>query len=130
MRAAGVEYKVIKNTVIRRVAEELGYENVAPMLEGPTAVAYSAKDPVAPAKILADFVESAKKTAIKGGVLDGRAIDEAAVKGLAKLPSKEELLAKMLGSLNAPVTGFVMALSGILGNFVRVLDKIREKKTA
>ena len=88
------------------------------------------KDPVSPAKILVDFAKDTKKTEIKGGVLDGKTIDVDGVKYLASLPSKEELLAKMMGSLNAPVTGLVMALSGVMRNLVCALNAIKEQKEA
>ncbi len=130
MRAAGVEYKVIKNTMIRRAAEKAGIEGLDDVLEGPTAVAFGYADPVAPAKILVDFIEDTKKTNLKGGVLAGKAMSEAEIKNLASLPSKEELIAKMLGSLNAPITGLVMALSCIPRNLVYALNAIKEKKEA
>ena len=130
MRAAGVEYKVIKNTMIRRAAQEAGVEGLGEILEGPTAVAFGYEDPVAPAKILVDFIENAKKTQLKGGVLAGRAMSQAEIKDLASLPSKEQLLAKLMGSLNAPVTGLVMALSGIPRKLVYALNAIKEKKEA
>lgn len=130
MREAGVEYKVIKNTMIRRAAEKAGIEGLDDVLEGPTAVAFGYADPVAPAKILVDFIEDTKKTSLKGGVLAGKVMSEAEIKNLASLPSKEELIAKMLGSLNAPITGLVMALSGIPRNLVYALNAIKEKKEA
>ena len=130
MRAAGVEYKVIKNTMMRRAAREAGVEGPDEILEGPTAVAFGYEDPVAPAKILVDFIENAKKTQLKGGVLAGRAMSQAEIKDLASLPSKEQLLAKLMGSLNAPVTGLVMALSGIPRKLVYALNAIKEKKEA
>ena len=130
MRAAGVEYKVIKNTMMLRAAQEAGVEGLDEILEGPTAVAFGYEDPVAPAKILVDFIENAKKTQLKGGVLAGRAMSQAEIKDLASLPSKEQLLAKLMGSLNAPVTGLVMALSGIPRKLVYALNAIKEKKEA
>ena len=130
MRAAGVEYKVIKNTMMRRAAQEAGVEGLDEILEGPTAVAFGYEEPVAPAKILVDFIENAKKTQLKGGVLAGRAMSQAEIKDLASLPSKEQLLAKLMGSLNAPVTGLVMALSGIPRKLVYALNAIKEKKEA
>lgn len=129
-RAAGVEYKVIKNEVIKRAANNLEFENLDALLQGPTSVAYSAEDAVAPAKIIAKFIKDTDKMSVKGGVLEGKAIDAAMVDSLAKLPSKEELLAKMMGSLNAPVTGLVMTLSGVLSKFVRVLDAVKGTKSA
>ena len=130
MRDAGVEYKVIKNTMIQRAADKEGIEGLNSILEGPTAVAFGMKDPVSPAKILVDFAKDTKKTEIKGGVLDGKTIDVDGVKYLASLPSKEELLAKMMGSLNPPVTGLVMALSGVMRNLVCALNAIKEQKEA
>ena len=128
MREAGVEYQVLKNTMIKRAAEKAGIEGLDPILEGPTAVAFGINDPVAPAKILTKFAKDTKKITIKGGVLAGNAIDVAAVENLAKLPSKEELIAKMLGSLNAPITGLVMVLSGVTSKFVRTLEAIRVQR--
>ncbi len=128
MRAAGVEYRVVKNSVISRAADKLGIEGLDGILAGPTAVAFGTTDAVAPAKILTQFIKATKKTAIKGGVLEGKVIDEAGVKYLSELPSKEELLAKMLGSLNAPITGLVMVLSGVMRQFVCALNAIKEKK--
>lgn len=127
-RGAGVEYRVMKNTMIQRAVDNLGIAGLEDVLKGPTAVAFGAKDPVAPAKIMSDFIKKAKKTEIKGGILAGRALDPAGVKELADLPSKEQLLAKMMGSLNAPVTGFVMVLSGVLSKFVRTLEAVRVEK--
>ena len=128
MRAAGVEYKVLKNTMIRRAVESLNYENIDHILDGPTAVAFGYDDPVAPAKILVDSIAKLKKTEIKGAYLNGKVLSVDAVKSLAETPSKEELLAKMLGSLNAPITGLVMVLSGVMRNFVCALSAIKDKK--
>ena len=130
MRAAGVEYRVLKNTMIRRAADQLGIEGLDSILEGPTAVAFGMQDAVAPAKILVKFAKDTKKTQIKGGVLSGKAMSPAEIEDLAKLPSREELLAKMLGSMNAPVTDLVMVLSGVMRSFVCALNAIREKKEA
>ena len=129
-RKAGVEYKVIKNTLIKRAADNLGFSGLDDYLKGPTAVAYSYTDPVAPAKILLDFVKQVKKTEVKSGVLVGKVIDAEGVKQLAALPSKEELLSRMMGSLNAPVTGFVMVLSGVLRKLVYAINAIKESKEA
>ena len=117
MREAGVVYKVLKNTYVKRAADSLGIEGLDACLEGPTAVAFGLEDAVAPAKILADFIKATKKTELKGGILEGKAIDIDTVKSLSEIPSREELLAKMLGSLNAPIT-----------NFVRVLDALAKKR--
>ena len=129
-REAGVEYSVLKNTMIRRAVDALGMEGLEPVLEGPTAVAFGMEDAVAPAKIISDFIKETEKTEIKAGVLEGKVVDVAAVKALASLPSREVLLAKVLGSMNAPITGFVTALSGNIRNLLYVLNAIGEKKSA
>lgn len=129
-RKAGIEYKVIKNTIIKRAVDILGITGLDSYLNGPTAVAISYQDPVAPAKILVEFIKQAKKTEIKSGILIGKVIDEEGVKQLAALPSKEELLARMLGSLNAPSTGLVMVLSGVLKKLVYAINAIKEAKEA
>ena len=128
MRAAGVEYKVLKNTMVRRAAADAGAEELGEILEGPTAVAFGYGDPVVPAKILTDYIKEVKKTEIKGGLLGNKRLSAAEVNALADMPSKEELLAKMLGSLNAPVTGFVMVLSGVLRSLLYALNAVKEAK--
>ena len=122
-REAGVEYRVLKNTMIRRAVDALGMEGLDSVLEGPTAVAFGMEDAVAPAKIISEFIKTTNKTEIKAGVL-------AAVNALASLPSREVLVAKVLGSMNAPITGFVTALSGNIRNLLYVLNAIGEKKSA
>ena len=127
-RAKDIEYKVIKNTMLKRAADALEYDKVDDYLKGPTAVAFSYDDPVAPAKILSDFVKKLKKTQIKSGILNGKVMDVKGVESLATLPSREELLSKMLGSLNAPITSLVMALSGVPRNLVYALNAVKNVK--
>lgn len=127
-RNAGVEYRVIKNNMLKRAADSLDLEGVDALFAGPTAVAFGYEDPVAPAKIIHKFRKDTNKTQIKGGVLDGKAIDEAAVENLSKLPSKEELLAKMLGSLNAPITKFALALAAVPKGLAVALNAVVEQK--
>jgi large subunit ribosomal protein L10 len=128
--AANVEYNVVKNTLTRIAAQEAGLEGVAEFLEGPTALAFSAEDPVAPAKVLKEFIKETKTEAlqIKVGVVEGKVIDAAGVDELASLPSREELIAKLLGSMQAPISGTVNVLQGTIRNMVYVLDAIREQK--
>ncbi len=128
LRDANIEYKVIKNNMLLRAAKSLNIEGTEDYFKGPTAVAFGYEDPVAPAKILAKFIKEAKKTEIKGGILDGKVLDAQAVDNLAKLPGKEELIAKMLGSLNAPITNFVGVLSAIPRGLVCALNAIKEQK--
>ena len=127
-REAGVEYKVIKNNMLKRAAEELKIEGVEDYFKGPTAVAFGFEDPVAPAKILCKFVKDAGKTEIKGGILAGQAMDAKKVESLSKLPSKEELIAKMMGSLNAPITNFALALQAIPRGLACALKAVAEQK--
>ncbi|ADG81172.1 50S ribosomal protein L10 [Thermincola potens] len=130
LREAKVEFKVIKNTLTKRAADELGIEGLDPYLEGPTAIAFGMEDPVAPAKILADFAKTHNQLELKVGILDGKVIDKAKIKELAELPSKGELIAKVLGGMSSPLYGFAGSLQGILRNFVYVLNAVKDKKAA
>ena len=128
MREAGVKYMVAKNTFIRIAAKEAGVEGLDSYLEHNTAVAFSAEDPVAPAKILNDFSKDHKALEIKAGILDGKVIALDEVKALAELPSRDELLAKLVGSMQAPISGLVNVLQGTISNFVYTLEAVRQKK--
>lgn len=128
LRQAGVEFKVLKNTLTSLAANEIGLSELDQYLEGPTALAFSQDDPVAPAKILIKYAKEFKKLEIKGGVLEGKVVDLEAVKALADLPSREELLAQVLRGMQSPMAGFAGALSGLLRNFVYVLDAVRQQK--
>lgn len=128
MREAGVKYMVAKNTFIRIAAQEAGIEGLDAYLEHNTAVAFSAEDPVAPAKILNDFSKDHKALEIKAGILDGKVIGLDEVKAVAELPSREELLAKLVGSMQAPISGLVNVLQGTIRNFVYTLEAVQQKK--
>ena len=133
LREAGVQYKVVKNTMLRLAAKDLGIEGLDSHLEGTTAIAFSTADAVAPAKILVDFMKKNKLEdpgilTIKAGILDKKVLSDKEVKALASLPSKEELIAKLLGSMNAPLSNTVGLLSAIIRNAVGVIDALREKK--
>ncbi|PKM79633.1 MAG: 50S ribosomal protein L10 [Firmicutes bacterium HGW-Firmicutes-14] len=130
LREAGVEYKVLKNTLIRIAAQDIGLEGLDPYLEGPTAIAFSFDDPVISAKVISEFAKTHKALEIKAGILENKVIDLQSVKELADLPAKEVLLAKVLGSMQSPMYGFAGALQGLLRNLVYVLDAVREKKAA
>ena len=130
LREAGVEYRVVKNTMTRIAAQEAGLEGLDVYLEGPTAMAISTTDPVAPAKIITDFVKEHKLQVleVKAGLVEGNVIDEKGVKALASLPSREVLIAKMLGSMQSPITGLVNVLQGSIRNLVYALDAVRQQK--
>ena len=125
-RKAGVEYVVIKNTLALRAINESGLTGTR--LRGPTGVVVS-RDPVAAAKLLSDFAkENDQKPSVKGGMLDGAAIDEAQVKKLASLPSREQMLADLGAGLQSPMAAFVGALSGLMYMMVGALEALRTQK--
>ena len=113
LRKAGVEYAVLKNTMINLAVKDMGIDDIKAHLEGPTAVAFGMEDAVAPAKVLSDFMKKTKKMSIKCGVCDGAYIDEAGVQALANTPSREVLIAKIMGSMMSSVSKFVYALEAI-----------------
>lgn len=127
-REAGVEYKVYKNTMMRRAFDALGHGEFAEHLKGPSAIAFGMEDMVAPAKIMAEFAEAHEELEIKAGMVDGDFLDVDGVKSLAKLPPKEILLAQFLGGLNAPIQGLANVMNGTLSGFARVLNAIAEQK--
>ena len=130
LREAGSTYKVVKNTMLKRALDEAGIEGLEGVLEGTTAIAYNKEDYVVSAKILSEFAEKSKTFELKAGFVDGNALDAAGVKELAALPPKEVLVAKALGGLDAPITGFVTVLNGTLKGLVVALNAIAEKQGA
>lgn len=128
LRQAGVEYTVVKNTLLSKACDLVGFEEMKDSLTGMTAIAFSESDPVAAAKILSEYAAKNSNYQIKRGFVEGKVLDAAGVEQLAKLPSKEELIAKMLGSMNAPITGLVTVLSGNIKGLVVALNAIREKQ--
>ena len=116
LRDAGVTYKVYKNTMMNFAFKGTAFEGLAPYLEGPSAVAISTTDATAPARVLQKFAKTADKLEIKGGVVEGVVFDAAGVIKIAAIPSREELLSKLLGSLQSPIT-----------NFARVMNQLAEK---
>ena len=130
LREAGVEYFVVKNTMLSRAAAEAGINGLDPVLEGTTALAVSGDDYVSAAKILSKFAETSKTFEVKAGFIDGGVVGVDEVKNLAKLPSKEVLVAKALGGLNAPISGFVGVLSATMRGLVVALNAIAEKQSA
>ena len=126
LRRAGVDYVVIKNTLALRAVNESGLTGTR--LKGPTGVVV-AKDAVAAAKLLADFAkENDQKPAVKGGMLEGVSIDEAQVKKLASMPSREQMLAELGAGLQAPLAGFLGALNGLMYMFVGALDALKTQR--
>lgn len=130
LRAAGVEFRVAKNTLTRLAAQKAGVSGLDGLLEGPTALAFGTEDPVAPAKALSDFAKQNKALQIKGGWLTGAVIDAAGVQALADLPSREVLLAQVARGFQAPLAGLANVLQGTIRNVVYALDAVRVQKEA
>jgi len=130
LREAGTQYKVVKNTLLARAAEELGIKGLEPYLEGPTAVAVSAADPIAPARVIQDYIRQMRKLAVKGAYVEGRVVSADQVKVLAEMPSKPQLRAITLGALQAPLYGLAGVLTGLPRNLVYALSQIQKQKEA
>jgi len=128
LRGVGVEFRVFKNTLTRIAANEVGIQGLDPYLEGPTALAFGYDDPVAAAKAISEFAKTNDRLQVKGGILNGRAIDAEAVKALASLPPREVLIAQVLGGMQAPMAGLVTVLQGTLRSLVYALEAVRKEK--
>jgi len=128
LREAGVEYKVLKNTLTRIAVREAGIEPMDDILTGPTAIAFGYEDPVLPAKVLKEFSSQHDVLEIKGGLLAGERISTERVTELAGLPGREVLLGSVLAGMQAPIRGLVNVLSGVTRNLVYALDAIRRQK--
>lgn len=131
-RQNGVDYRVLKNTLVRRAMDDLEIKEFDELLKGPSAFAFGMSDAVAPAKIISDYIAESKnnKITIKAGLVEGHYMDAKGVEALAKLPSREVLIAKMMGSLNAPATNLVGVLSATLRSLVYAVDAVRKQKEA
>ena len=130
LRKDGSTYGVVKNTLFKRAASDELASQLDAVLAGPTGIVFAGADPVAPAKALKTFHDATKKVDVKAAYIDGKIVDAAQVHALAALPPKIELLARLVGSLKSPLQGLVMVLSGNQSGLVRVLNSIREQKSA
>jgi large subunit ribosomal protein L10 len=129
LRNASVEYKVFKNTLLDLAAKGTEIECISPFLAGPTAIAITYDDPVGAAKVLTKFAKDPQgKFVLKAGVLSGKLLDVKQIQALADLPPREVLIAKLLGSMQAPASNFVGVLAALPGSLVRALEAIRAKK--
>lgn len=113
LREAGVEYTVVKNTLVRFAANEIGFEALGEHLNGTTALAISAEDPIAPARILCKYAKTSKTFKVKVGVLEGKVVPESEINAIAELPNKETLVATVLYGFNTPITKLCIALNEI-----------------
>lgn len=129
LREAGADYHVARNTMIRLAVGEEKAAELEQYLHGTTAISF-ADDPVALAKAIIEFAKTNKSIVAKAGILDGKFVTAEDVKNLASLPAKEVLLAKVAGSMQAPMVGFAGALQGLLRNFVYCLSQIQEQKAS
>jgi len=129
LRKADVEYRVVKNTLLEMASKGTDKESLSPHYAGPTAIAFSYDDPVAAAKVLTKAAKEQQATfKLKAAVLTGKPITVSDIQALADLPSREVLIAKLLGTMNAPMANFVGTLAAVPGSFVRVLEAIRAQK--
>lgn len=113
LREAGVEMRVIKNTYLKRAADKVGYEGLDETFTGPTAVAFSSEDVVAPARIMAKYAEDIEALEIKGGIIEGKVASLEEINALAKLPNREGMLSMLLSVLQAPVRNFAYAVKAV-----------------
>ncbi|HEY7192145.1 MAG TPA: 50S ribosomal protein L10 [Gemmatimonadales bacterium] len=131
LRAVGVEYVVVKNTLARRALTERQLKDggLESFLAGPTALVLAGADPVGAAKVLSDFAKEFEKPSIKVGLVEGKPITQAQVKSLAALPSRQQLLAQLGGALQAPMAGFLGVMNGLLYQVVGALEALRANRS-
>lgn len=130
-RKNGIEYTVVKNTLIRKALEQLsGYDHVLDRFVGPTGVAFSYDDPSAPAKVIKKFSEKTGKFKLKAAVIEKQLYDGSKLDDLANMPGRKEIMASIVGSIQAPAAGIVNVVNAVLRDLVLVLDAIEKKKAA
>ena len=130
LRAVGCDLKVYKNSLTEIAIRELALPSLDAYLEGPTAIIFTGEDPVAPAKALTTFAKAHKALEVKGGLVDNQVVDAEGVKAIATLPSREELIAKLLGTMLNPLTGFARVLNGPVEAFARTVQAVADQKAA
>jgi large subunit ribosomal protein L10 len=130
LREENIEFQVVKNTLLARAAKDTDVDVIRDFFKGPSAVALSYDDPVAPAKVLTQFAKENEHLEIKVGVMNGKLLDTTQIKALAKLPSREVLLSQLLSALNAVPTSFVRTIAEIPRQLLNVLSAVRDQKEA
>lgn len=128
LRKEDCRYKITKNTMNRLACREAGVEELEGYFEGPVAIAYSSADPVAAARVFKEFIKENSALEIKGGILSGQLLDPEAIKALGDIPSREVLLAKVVGGFQAPIIGLVGVLHGNMRSLVCAFDAVRRQK--
>lgn len=130
-RKAGIEYTVAKNTLVKKALEQVtGYDSVYGKLSGPTGIAFTYDDVASPARIIKKFSDKTGKFSLKGAVLEKQVYDGSKLEQIAKMPSRKEIIASILASLQSPIVGIVGVLQAIPRDLVNVLDAIEKKKQA
>lgn len=124
------DYMVTKNTLAKLAVKGTNYELLADLLTGPIAIAFGYGDQVTPAKALAKFIKETEKGKIVGAVLDGKLLSEAEAIALSKLPSKQEIYAKMLGCINSPASGIANSINAVMSQLTRTMAAVRDQKSA
>jgi len=127
---ADASLKVVKNTLAKRAAADVGVEGLEDLLKGPTAIAYCHGDPVRVAKVIQDFIKEKKKAAIRGGKLQRSMLTPADIEVLATLPSREQLIAQLVGAMASPLAGLANVLAGPIRGLVVVLGQVQEQKAS
>lgn len=130
LQKEGGDYTVTKNTLAKIAIKGTEFEALADLCKGPVAIAFGFEDQVSPAKIVSKFIKDSKKGEILGAVLDGKVLSVEETKALANLPSKEELYAKMLGSINSPASGIVGSINAVMASLTRAVAAVRDQKAA
>ena len=130
LRQSGASFKIVKNTLGGIAADRSGRVTVKELLAGPTAVTFCGEDLVGAAKALSDFAKTHPQLAVRGGLLDASLIDPDGVKALASLPPRDVLIAQVVGTMAAPMTGLVTVLQGTISGFVRALDQVAQLRAA
>ena len=130
LQANESDLTVTKNTLCKVASKGTNFEAISELMQGPTAIAFGYGDEVGAAKVLAKFIKENKKGEILGAVLEGKVLNADEAKKLASMPSKEELYAKMLGSINSPASGIVYSINGVMSALVRAIDAVAKQKNA
>jgi large subunit ribosomal protein L10 len=130
LRAENVMFKVARKTLMEIAAKKIGFNEIpSSFMQGPIGLAFGMKDEVAPARIVHEFAKTHETVKLVGAIFEGKLYAEAEAKAIASLPGREVLLAKLMGSMKAPISGFYSVLHGVLSGFVRTLDGYSKKKT-
>jgi len=130
LQKEGGDYMVTKNTLAKVAIKGTEYEVMTDLMKGPIAIAFGFDDQVSPAKVVSKFIKDSKKGEILGAVLEGKLLSADEAKALANLPSKDELYAKMLGSINSPATGITLGINGVMAALTRAIAAVRDQKAA